>query len=70
MMTRYHPLPHSGLLDTFMHSIVASLGWHAGTTIAHFLGGWLIVLAIIAGLTYLARHLRRGRRTARRGYRR
>jgi hypothetical protein len=63
-MTRYHPhgaTNSGGLVAVFVHSLVASLGWHAGTSIAHLLGGWLVLLAIIAVLFYLARRARRWR---------
>ena len=49
-----------GLLGTFVHSIVASLGWQAGRSITSFLGSWLIVAAVIAIGWYLIR--RRGSR--------
>lgn len=53
---RYHPRPHgsgllhglAGLVDLFVRSMVASLGWHAGASIARLLGGWLVVLALLA----------------------
>ena len=51
-----------GLLGTFVHSIVASLGWQAGRSIASFLGSWLIVAAVLALGWYLIRHRRGSRR--------
>lgn len=64
--TRYHPHTGGGLLTTFVHSIVASLGWHAGTSLARLLGSWLVVLAVLAIVLHLWRSLRRLRRSFRR----
>lgn len=65
--TRYHPhTTTGGLLATFVRSIVASLGWHAGTSLARLLGSWLVVLAVLAIVLHLWRSLRRLRRSFRR----
>lgn len=48
-----------GLLGTFVHAIVAALGWRAGSSIAHAVGApVLIVGAVIAGVVYLVRRRR------------
>jgi hypothetical protein len=71
-----HSTPHShgsglgDLLTTFVHSVVASLGWQAGRSIASLLGPWLIVLAVIAVGWWLLRNRRTRRRTTRRRARR
>jgi len=59
--THHYPAPHGGggLIATFMHSLVSSLAWHAGGMIAHLLGGWLIVIAIVVVIVYFVRRWRR-----------
>lgn len=69
-VSHHHPLPHSGsgsgLLATFVHSLVASLGWHAGASVAHLLGGWLLVVTVLVVLGYLVHRVRVRVRSARR----
>jgi len=65
----YHPRPSggsgasSGLISSFVHAIVWSLGWHAGSDLASLLGPKvLIVGAIVAVVWYLRRNRRGSRR--------
>lgn len=61
----------ASLIDTLLHSFVASLGWHAGTTLAHFLGAWALLLVGVALVIHICRRAtRRVRRVSRRTTRR
>ena len=54
----HHPAT-SSLVDTFVRSLVRSLGWHAGTSLAGALGTWLLVAAVLVLALYVARRARR-----------
>lgn len=69
-LVRYYPHGGGSLIDTFLHSVVASIGWMAGRVIGSLLGpvGLLILVAVV-GLVYLVRHVRRPRRRGNRSRR-
>jgi hypothetical protein len=55
----YLPPGHGSILATFLHSLVWSLGWHAGADIARAIGANLLVLLVIAAVVvWLVRRVR------------
>jgi hypothetical protein len=48
----------TSLIDLFVHWIVRSLAWRAGGEIAHLLGPFLLVIALVVVVVYIMRRRR------------
>jgi hypothetical protein len=52
----------TSLTDTFLHSAVSSTGWRAGAAVAELLGPAVLVVLVLAALSWWLLRGRRGHR--------